>query len=179
MRAGTEHVFCLISHSDDLQLSSQAFTHSPCDCQSPRPQKSMQKEQRWKCLTSWCWGRTNHTIPDNCIALFFLRDLWEVGKGPSLPSYIWALCVSLLSVSLHEKITAYTTTLLMNVNILPQLRLSWLRPRITDFTSNALNSFHGFSFSSSWLQLTPQRPRLHLCCALTFLPQTSFWLHIK
>ena len=44
---------------------------------------------------------------------------------------------------------AYAAALLMKVNIRPVLKLSWPRPRITDFTSNALNSFHGFSVSIS------------------------------
>lgn len=37
--------------------------------------------------------------------------------------YLCSVCVSLLSASFHQKITAYTAALLMNVNIRPILRL--------------------------------------------------------
>lgn len=83
------------------------------------------------------------------MVFFFLGDLWEAGKGHSLPSCICAVWISLLHASLREKITAYAAALLMKVNVCPILRLPWPRPRITDFTSNALNSFYGFSVSIS------------------------------
>ena len=63
-------------------------------------------------------------------------------KGHSLPSCICAVCVSLLSASFR----AYTAALLKNINTCLILRLPWPRPGITDFTSTALNFFHGFSF---------------------------------
>lgn len=92
-------------------------------------------------------GGTRYVIADNCV--FFLDVFEKQGRGHSLPSYICEVCVSLLRASLCEKITAYAAALLMKVNIYPKLRAPWPRPRITDLTSNALNSFHGFSVSIS------------------------------
>lgn len=62
---------------------------------------------------------------------------------------ICGVCASLLSASLHKEICCLYRALLTNIDTCLILRLPWPRPRITDFTSNALNFFHGFGYSIS------------------------------
>jgi hypothetical protein len=55
------------------------------------------------------------------------------------------MCFS-TNTSLHEKFTGFAAVLLMDTS---NTWTALAQTRITDFTSNALNSFHGFRFSMS------------------------------